>query len=860
MESSNSNFQKKELHRIAKESYMVSFQLLHSCLKALSNNDSKGTCIKRGFEWAFVALFDQDIQTFTGSMLLNLDQLEKQLDKEEFQETGSIDAFRALMIQESILERAKHKRAKDQRVDDKMMQSKERKDNSSKALDAGLVVTENNETESERHVLSSISENDTHTDDADINSVNDKQPMAEVQLSAEHNILAHEQHHSEQFEFVYDTYLLEKVDRNTTPESTDMKNEKLHKENEHLKQTYKDHYDSIIKTRVQTKDHNDSLIAQINSKTIENADLKVYIQEKVNPDYLPKVREYAPVKHHHVNAPSSSRNSQKESYGSNDMAYNYYPEEAKKKTQDKNRNLKPMEMPSAKTHHSPNAYQHPCFMIMASVDNTSGPVPQRKEMCTLYVDYPSPKVIALIAEVVALELAASTGLPSSTIVDQDAPSPVNSLDQFPQGCNYMSKLFSVTTMLSLLLLNPIRIKIYKVKLDELGGIIKNKAWLVACGYRQKEGINFEESFAPVVRLEAIRIFLVFAAHINMVVYQMDVKTAFLNDNLREKIYVSQPNGFVDPNNPNHVYKLKKALYGFKQAPRAWYDMFSSFLKSQDFSKGLVDPTLFIHRDDKELLLVQIYVDDIIFAASTPKLYDLFAKIMCLKFKMSMMVDTPMVEKSKLDEDKEGKTVDPSYYHGIIGTLLYLIASRPDLQFAICMCAWYQAQPTEKHLHAVKRIFWYLRGPVNRGLWYLKDSSIALTAFADVDHAGCQDTRRNTSGSMQFLGDRLMRSQLIDYGLGFNKIPMYYDNKSVIALCYNNVQHSRSKDINIRYHFIKGHVQNGVIKLYFVNTEYQLADIFTKALGRERTEFLINKLEMQSFTSETLKQLADEVEE
>ncbi|GJX27551.1 retrovirus-related pol polyprotein from transposon TNT 1-94 [Tanacetum coccineum] len=457
--------------------------------------------------------------------------------------------------------------------------------------------------------------------------------------------------------------------------------------------------------------------------------------------------------------------------------------------------------------------------------------------------------------------------------------------------------------------------IYKVKLDELGGILKNKARLVARGYRQEEGINFEESFASVARLEAIRIFLAFAAHMNMVVYQMDVKTAFLNGNLREEVYVSQPDGFVDKDNPNHVYKLKKALYGLKQAPRAWYDMLSSFLISQDFSKGSVDPTLFIRRDGKELLLVQIYVDDIIFAASTPELCDLFSKIMCSKFKMSMMgkisfflglqisqsprgifinqskyaleslkkygfdscdpVDTPMVEKSKLDEDKEGKAVDPSHYRGMIGTLLYLTASRPDLQFAICMCARYQARPTEKHLNAVKRIFRYLKGTVHRGLWYPKDSSIALTAFADADHAGCQDTRRSTSGSMQLLGDRLvswsskrqksaaissmeaeyialfgccaqilwMRSQLTDYGFGFNKIPMYCDNKSVIALCCNNVQHSRSKHIDIRFHFIKEHVENGVIELYFVNTEYQLADIFTKALGRNRIEFLINKLGM-----------------
>ncbi|GJR93468.1 retrovirus-related pol polyprotein from transposon TNT 1-94 [Tanacetum coccineum] len=282
--------------------------------------------------------------------------------------------------------------------------------------------------------------------------------------------------------------------------------------------------------------------------------------------------------------------------------------------------------------------------------------------------------------------------------------------------------------------------IYKVKLDELGGILKNKARLVARGYRQEEGFDFEESFAPVARLD------------------------------REEVYVSLLDCFVDPDNPNHVYKLKKALYGLKQAPRVWYDMLCLILISQDFSKGLVDPTLFIYKEGKELLLVQVYDDDIIFAASTPELCDLFAKIICIfinqsKYALESLkqygfdscdpVDTPMVEKSKLDEDKKGKAVDPSHYRDMIVTLLYLIASRPDLQFAICMYAQYQARPTEKHLHAVKRIFWYLKGTVNRGLWYLKDSSIALTAFANADHADCQDTRRSTSGSMQFLGDRLV---------------------------------------------------------------------------------------------------------
>nr|GFD02453.1 retrovirus-related Pol polyprotein from transposon TNT 1-94 [Tanacetum cinerariifolium] len=203
--------------------------------------------------------------------------------------------------------------------------------------------------------------------------------------------------------------------------------------------------------------------------------------------------------------------------------------------------------------------------------------------------------------------------------------------------------------------------IYKVKLDELGGILKNKARLVSRGYRQEEGIDFEESFAPVARLEAIRIFLAFAAQKNMVIYQMDVKTAFLNGNLREEVYVSQPDGFVDADNPNHVYKLKKALYGLKQATRAWYDMLSSFLLSQDFSKGSVDPTLFIRRNGNDLLLVQIYVDDIIFAASTLELCDLFANLMCSKFKMSMMEKISFFLRLQIFQNPRGIFINQSKY-------------------------------------------------------------------------------------------------------------------------------------------------------------------------------------------------------
>nr|GEU38118.1 retrovirus-related Pol polyprotein from transposon TNT 1-94 [Tanacetum cinerariifolium] len=281
------------------------------------------------------------------------------------------------------------------------------------------------------------------------------------------------------------------------------------------------------------------------------------------------------------------------------------------------------------------------------------------------VDPLAPKVITPLAEVIPPEQAESTGSPSSTTVDQDAPSPSKSQTTpktqppvIPHAVEEDNHDIEVAHMGNDPLFGMPIPEVASDQSSSTGGILKNKARLVARGYRQEEGIDFEESFAPISRLEAISIFLAYAAHKNMVVNQMDVKTAFLNGNLRKELYVSQSDGFVDPDNPNHVYKLKKALYGLKQDPRAWYDMLSSFLISPDFSKGLVNPTLFIRRNGNDLLLVQIYVDDIIFAAPSLELY--FSKS---QRHLYQPVDTPMVEKSKLDEDREGKAIDPSHYRG-----------------------------------------------------------------------------------------------------------------------------------------------------------------------------------------------------
>nr|GFA88152.1 retrovirus-related Pol polyprotein from transposon TNT 1-94 [Tanacetum cinerariifolium] len=338
--------------------------------------------------------------------------------------------------------------------------------------------------------------------------------------------------------------------------------------------------------------------------------------------------------------------------------------------------------------------------------------------------------------------------------------------------------------------NVINLKrLWKNKRDEENTVIRNKSRLVAKGYAHKEGVDFEESFAPVASLEAVRLFIAYAAHKSFTIYQMDVKTAFLYGPLKEEVYVNQPDGFVDPYHPDKVYRLKKALYGLKQDPRAWYDELSKFLQSKGFTKGSIDPTLFITKHRGDILLVQIYVDDIVFGSTNPNLFKRFEKLMHSKFEMSMGelkfflgiqihqpprrifinqakyaqeilvkhgmtscdgIGTPMATKH-LDADLSGTLVDQTKYRSKVGALMYITASRPDIMHATCYCARYQAQPTEKHLTVVKWIFRYLKDTIHMGLCYPKDTGFELTTFSDSDHAGCLDSRKSTSGGIQFLG-------------------------------------------------------------------------------------------------------------
>ncbi|GJV48837.1 putative ribonuclease H-like domain-containing protein [Tanacetum coccineum] len=340
--------------------------------------------------------------------------------------------------------------------------------------------------------------------------------------------------------------------------------------------------------------------------------------------------------------------------------------------------------------------------------------------------------------------------------------------------------------------------VFRNKRDERGTIIRNKARLVAQGYRQEEGVDYDEVFAPVARIEAIRLFLAFASFMGFSVYQMDVKSAFLYGNITEEVYVNQPPGFVDPHHPNKVYKVIKALYGLHQAPRAWYERLSTFLLKHGYRRGAIDKTLFIKRDRKDIMLVQVYVDDIIFGSTKTSMVKEFEKLMQKEFKMSSMGEltfflglqvkqstagifisqdkyvkdilnkfdfrtikpatTPIEAHKALGKDEEGEDVDVHLYRSMIGCLMYLTASRPDIMFAVCLCARFQVTPKVSHMNAVKRIFRYLKHQPKLGLWYPKDSPFHLEAFSDSDYAGDNHDRRSTSGGCQYLGRRLVSWQ------------------------------------------------------------------------------------------------------
>ncbi|KAI3734576.1 hypothetical protein L6452_14047 [Arctium lappa] len=473
--------------------------------------------------------------------------------------------------------------------------------------------------------------------------------------------------------------------------------------------------------------------------------------------------------------------------------------------------------------------------------------------------------------------------------------------------------------------------IFRNKRDERGIVIRNKARLVAQGYTQEEGIDYEEVFAPVARIEAIRLFLAYASYMNFKVYQMDVKSAFLYGSIEEEVYVCQPPGFENPSYPDRVYKLKKALYGLHQAPRAWYDTLSSYLLDNGFERGVIDKTLFIKRKKKDILLVQIYVDDIIFGSTKDIMCKEFEDLMHQRFKMSSMgeltfflglqvqqksdgificqskyvqdiltkfgfsdskpASTPMETHKQITTDLEGEDMDVHHYRSMIGSLMYLTTSRPDIMFPVCVCARFQVRPKQSHFQAVKRIFRYLKGQPRLGLWYPQDSPFDLIAYSDSDLGGANLDRKSTSGGCQFLGARLVswqckkqttvststteaeyiaaasccaqvlwiQNQMLDYGVTFLHTPIFIDNSSAISIVNNPVKHSKTKHIEIRYHFIRDCNEKKLVQVVKVHTDNQFADLFTKAFDgiHSSTQFSLNFKEQQHPSSMASMAFIDE---
>ncbi|GJS84560.1 putative ribonuclease H-like domain-containing protein [Tanacetum coccineum] len=378
--------------------------------------------------------------------------------------------------------------------------------------------------------------------------------------------------------------------------------------------------------------------------------------------------------------------------------------------------------------------------------------------------------------------------------------------------------------------------VYRNKKDERGIVIKNKARLVAQGYTQEEGIDYDEVFAPVARIEAIRL-------------------------------------------PDRVYKVEKALYGLHQAPRAWYETLSTYLLDNGFQRGKIDKTLFIRRDKGDILLVQVYVDDIIFGSTKKSLCTEFEKRIrwdfskqnkyvteiLKKFSFSDVktASTPMETHKSFLKDANGEDVDEHLYRSMIRSLMYLTSSRPDIMFAVCACARFQVNPKISHLHAVKRIFRYLKGQPKLGLWYPKDSPFDLVAFTDSDYAGASLDRKSTTRGCQFLGCRLIswqckkqtvvansiteaeyiaasnccrqvlwiQNQLLDYGYNFMHTKIYIDNESTICIVKNPVFHSKTKHIEIRHHFIRDSNEKKLIQMIKIHTDQNVADLLTKAFDR-----------------------------
>ncbi|GAU24969.1 hypothetical protein TSUD_312040 [Trifolium subterraneum] len=444
--------------------------------------------------------------------------------------------------------------------------------------------------------------------------------------------------------------------------------------------------------------------------------------------------------------------------------------------------------------------------------------------------------------------------------------------------------------------------VYKTKYNEMGQVDKYKARLVVKGYSQKYGIDYNEVFAPVARWETIRTVLALAASKGWCVYQLDVKSAFLHGDLDEDIYVEQPLGYHQGDN-NKVYKLKKALYGLKQAPRAWYSKIETYFLCEGFQKCPVEHTLFVKRIGNDILIISIYVDDLIVTGNNQNLITDFKMSMKKKFAMSDLgkmkfflgvevnqteegifihqmkyaneilskfgmqecnsVCSPIVTGCKLVKNENGKACDAKSYKQMVGSLMYLLATRPDLAFAVCLVARFMERPTEMHTAAIKRIMRYVKGTVGLGIMYKRtDDNLQLHGWSDSDYAGDLDDRKSTSGYVFMLGSGAiswssrkqpivtlstteaefvaaascacqslwLRNMLNHLSISQKGTTLIHcDNSSSIKLSKNPILRGRCKHIDVRFHFLRDLTKDGVIELVHCKSQEQLADVMTKPL-------------------------------
>ena len=458
--------------------------------------------------------------------------------------------------------------------------------------------------------------------------------------------------------------------------------------------------------------------------------------------------------------------------------------------------------------------------------------------------------------------------------------------------------------------------VYKIKTRADGSVERYKARLVARGFTQEYGIDYEETFAPVARLTSVRTLLAVAAVRHWPLFQMDVKNAFLNGDLLEEVYMQPPPGY--PDSQNQVCRLRRALYGLKQAPRAWFAKFSSVVAQQGFTPSSYDSALFIRHTSTGIILILLYVDDMIITGDDPAGICDLQKFLNQQFEMkdlgtlsyflglevtsssdgyylsqakyasdllskvgltdSKTVSTPLELNVKLNTTDGEPLSDATLYRQLVGSLIYLTVTRPDLAYAVHLVSQFMSAPRSTHYAAVLRILRYIKGTLFHGLHFSAQSSLELRAYADADWAGDPTDRRSTTGYCFLLGSSLiswrskkqsvvarssteaeyraladatsellwLRWLLADMGAPqTTSTPIHCDNRSAIHIAHNDVFHERTKHIEIDCHLIRHHLQQSALHLLSVSSEDQLADVFTKSHPPGRLRDLVSKLKMAS---------------